>query len=83
MKVEKLTLKSLRNEEWFQFIKEFKAVAESELGENVQTKELFAKFTTLYNDADSVLEQIRKSSYTEQIVTADNLRDKTFAVSAT
>ncbi len=78
MRVEKLALKLLRNEEWFQFAKEFKTMAEAELGGNVQIAELLATFIMLYGNADEVLEQIRKSGYTTQVVDADSLRDKTF-----
>lgn len=77
MRIRKISLNHLRNEEWFQFFTEFKTLAGDEVPESITDE--FQRFLELYNDADEVLEQIRKSEYTAQIAQADVERDTTFS----
>jgi ActR/RegA family two-component response regulator len=64
----------MKNEEWFQFFTEFKEMGSELLKEN----DGFVRFLSLYTQCDSVLEQIRKSSFTELISGADAKRDMAF-----
>jgi hypothetical protein len=78
MKIRRLRVENLRNEEWFQFFTEFKALAEQHSPAALNIDELFALFLVLYAGADEALEIIRKSASTEQIADADTARDTVF-----
>jgi hypothetical protein len=78
MKIKRIRLDRLRNEEWFNFLTEFKTFALQSTPEALCIEELFAVFLSLYASADDVLEQIRKSGYTSVVVRLDSLRDRTF-----
>jgi hypothetical protein len=78
MKCKRFNLANLRNEEWFQFFTEFKALVEQYYPGMLNIEELFAVFIMLYVDVDQALEVIRKSATTEQLVEADNDRDIDF-----
>jgi hypothetical protein len=68
----------LRNEELFQYITDFKSIINEYPPESMGIAEQYQKFLELYNNADDVLEQIRKSRYTTEIAQADVERDTTF-----
>lgn len=78
MKVFRFDLSRLRNEEWFQFYTEFKTQVEAHGAKKLSIDALFAVFLTLYKEADVLLEILRKSAYTKQIVDADFDRDQAF-----
>ena len=78
MKITRIKLNRLRNEEWFNFFTEFKTFVEEAYPEVLDVEALFVVFMTLYGMADDALEQIRKSNYTSAIVQLDGLRDNAF-----
>jgi hypothetical protein len=78
MKIIRLKLNLLRNEEWFNFFTEFKTLVTQATPGALNIDDLFAAFLTLYTQADDALEILRKSSLTEEIVHLDGLRDGTF-----
>jgi hypothetical protein len=78
MKITRLKLIKLRNEEWFNFFTEFKTFVEETTPEVLDIEALFAVFLNFYKMADDTLEQIRKSNYTFTIVQMDGLRDDVF-----
>jgi hypothetical protein len=78
MKIKRIDLRSLRNEEWFNFFSEFKKFVEEVSPDALKIEKLFAVFAGLYNMADEVIEKIRKSNLTEQIAELDKQRDSSF-----
>jgi hypothetical protein len=78
MKIKRFRNEILRNEEWFQFYTEFKALVEYYTPAVLNIDALFPAFLTLYGSADEAMEVIRKSATTEQIAEADNARDTVF-----
>ena len=76
--ITKINLLYLRNEEWFQFHTEFKELVAEQSLEKMGIEEQYPKYNSLYNEADIVIEQIRKSAFTTQIAAADDLRDTNF-----
>jgi len=78
MKCNRFRVEALRNEEWFQFYTEFKALVEQYGASSLNIDALFAVFVSLYADADTALEIIRKSATTQQLQEADTVRDSTF-----
>ena len=78
MKCNRFVVDKLRNEEWFQFYTEFKALVEQYTAAALNIDALFSVFVTLYAAADEALEIIRKSATTAQIADADVNRDGTF-----
>jgi hypothetical protein len=78
MKILKMRFTNLRNEEWFQFMTEFKDLAEKSTPETLGISELFTQFLSAYADADIAAEIIRKSPETAQMQEADRKRDATF-----
>ncbi|MDR2125328.1 MAG: DUF6261 family protein [Prevotellaceae bacterium] len=78
MNILKIDFHSLRNEEWFQFMTEFKYLVEKSTPETLGVAELFTLFLTNYADSDTAAELIRKSPETAKMLEADNKRDATF-----
>jgi hypothetical protein len=78
MKVKRINLSRLRNEEWFNFFTEFKKFVESISARILNIEKLFGVFLFLYAIADEIIEKIRKSKMTPQIFTLDKRRDNTF-----
>jgi hypothetical protein len=78
MKISRIKLIRLRNEEWFNFFTEFKTFVEQISPQALNIEALFAKFQALYVQADESLEVLRKSSYTAEIVHLDGVRDSTY-----
>jgi hypothetical protein len=68
----------MRNEEWFNFFAEFKKFVEETSPETLNVEELFVMFLVLFADVDTVMEVMRKSSYTSILVSLDDKRDETF-----
>jgi hypothetical protein len=78
MKIKRVKLDRLRNEEWFNLFTEFKTFVQQTTPEALDIEALFVVFMTLYGMADELLEQIYKSSYTALIVEKDALRDNAY-----
>jgi hypothetical protein len=78
MKITRIKLRNLRNEEWFNFFTEFKTFVAQSTPEALDIEALFATFLALYVQADESLEILRKSSYTAEIIHLDGVRDGTF-----
>jgi hypothetical protein len=78
MKITRIRLDRLHNEEWFNLFTEFKKFVEKITPEALNIEELFIVFLSFFQSADDTLEQIRKSDYTPEIVKQDGLRDSTF-----
>ncbi|MDR0757254.1 MAG: DUF6261 family protein [Tannerella sp.] len=78
MKIVRINLAALRNEEWFQFMTEIRDLIVLFTAEALFIVELFVQFLKLYADADVAIEIIRKSPETEKMTEADHLRDQTF-----
>jgi hypothetical protein len=79
MKVLRFIIQHLHNEEWFQFMTEFKKELESFGAEALNVYALFVPFVALYNKADELLMLIRKSLFTQQQEAADRERDHIFS----
>jgi hypothetical protein len=78
MKFRRVNLSILRNEEWFNFFREFKKFVEERSPQALNIEKLFLVFLVLYSKADEVMETIRKSGITIQISDLDKKRDDTF-----
>jgi hypothetical protein len=78
MKFKRINLRSLRNEEWFNFFTEFKRFVEEISARVLNIEKLFGVFLFLYAIADEIIEKILKSKITPQISTLDKKRDNTF-----
>lgn len=78
MKILKLDFYKLRNEEWFQLFTEFRDLVLKYNPATLNIAELWATFLTLYADADTALEIIRKSADTARMIEADHVRDHTY-----
>ena len=77
MKCNRFAVEKLRNQEWFQFYTEFKALVEQYNPAALNIGAQFSAFLPLYADADEALEIIRKSATTEQLADSDTTRDGT------
>ncbi|MDR0725103.1 MAG: DUF6261 family protein [Prevotellaceae bacterium] len=75
MKIRRIRLNKLRNEEWFNFFKEFKAFVEEFFPQTQDIEELFTVFLTLYAMSNSALDKIIKSGLSSVIVQLDEERD--------
>ncbi len=71
----RMPLPYLRNEEQFQFFTAFRTLAEQTGADNLNIGALYATFLGLLTQLDEVLEQIRKSGFTDSITDLDNVRD--------
>ncbi|MDR1645604.1 MAG: DUF6261 family protein [Tannerellaceae bacterium] len=78
MKVIRLRLKNLQNEEWFNLCTELKSTVESFGEENLGFQALYQRFLPLYATADTLLEILRKSIYTQKIENLDRMRQDLF-----
>lgn len=78
MKIKKVDLNRLRNEEHFQFHTDFNALTESYTAIALGIEAAFAAYQPLYNDENEALDLIRRSALTADIAAADALRDHTF-----
>ncbi|MDR2805935.1 MAG: hypothetical protein LBB85_09935, partial [Dysgonamonadaceae bacterium] len=78
MKIERIRLDRLRNEEWFNFFTEFKTFVTQSTPQALNIEVLFTAFLALYAQADEALEILRKSAYTDEIIHLDAARDSSF-----
>jgi hypothetical protein len=78
MKILRIDFYRLRNEEWFQLFTEFQDLVQKFNPDALGIAALWATFLSLYTDADTALEIIRKSADTALMLEADRLRDQTF-----
>ncbi|MDR2424634.1 MAG: DUF6261 family protein [Prevotellaceae bacterium] len=78
MKINRLRLASLRNEEWFQLFTELKNLVDTYGAENLNIAVLYAAFLIQYNNADKALDLILKSVDTDKMEAADMKRDHTY-----
>jgi hypothetical protein len=79
MKVIRISLQSLWNEEWFKLYTEYKAGVNRFNEETLGIEPLYLLFLPLLDTADKLLETLRKSSYTEELEDADRKRDELFS----
>lgn len=75
MKIARINLSSLRNEEHFQFQTEFKNEINLFGAKTLNIETAFATYLPLYDQEEKALQPIRKSATTEQLVDADTERD--------
>lgn len=78
MKVLRLRLRALHNEEHFQLMTDVYGLAESEGIETLGIAALYPRFLSLYGKEDIALEAIRKSGLTDPIADADTIRDNAY-----
>jgi hypothetical protein len=74
MKVIRVDLSRLRNEEWFRLLAEFKGMVEKFGHLVLNIKDLYLLFLPLFYKADKLLLVLRKSVYTEEMEVADKER---------
>ena len=79
MKISKLTLSRLRNDEHFQFHSEFKDLVAKHGPEALKIKTLFQMYLPLYDKEDDGIKKISKSALTAQLMEADKARDDIWA----
>ena len=79
MKIEKVYLNNLRNDEHFQFNTEFRNLINEITPAALDIHAHFAPYLSLYAQEDEVLKKILKSALTEDIQNADRKRDLTFS----
>jgi hypothetical protein len=78
MRVIRIGVRSLHNEEWFAFLTDFRKQALAAGVEKLRIKELFALFDPLYDKADRLVIVLQKSVYTPDIEISDKKRDELF-----
>ncbi len=78
MKVNKMNLAALRNEEHFQLMVDVKSLVETTKAQILNISQLFPIFTGFFNKEDIALEALRKSALIEPIVDADYQRDSIY-----
>jgi hypothetical protein len=78
MKVIKIDLRILRNEEHFQLMTDFKKLVEEAGAAVLNIEALFTAFIELYGREDIAIEAIRKSGLTDVISDADSARDSIY-----
>jgi hypothetical protein len=78
MKILRSDFYKFRNEEWFQLFTEFRDLALKFNPNELNIAALWATFLTLYADADTALEIIRKSADTVLMIESDRVRDQTY-----
>ena len=78
MKISKIHLKGLRNEEHFQFHTEIVGLIESNNPQALGVDGLLPGYKANHADEAEALDLIRKSAVTDDLATADTLRDTTF-----
>ncbi len=78
MKIQKIHLINLRNEEHYQFQTDFKGLVDYYTAAALGIEVAYAVYLALYADESTALDMIRKSAITGKITEADLLRDITF-----
>jgi hypothetical protein len=75
MKIARINLSNLRNEEHFQFQTEFKDEINLFGAKTLNIETAFATYLPLYEQEEKALQLIRKSAATDQLIEADTERD--------
>jgi hypothetical protein len=78
MKINKIDLKSMRNDAHFQFFSDFRDAVTKVGAATLKIKPQFNEWFALFEKEDEALKKISKSALTQQIQDADKLRDDTF-----
>jgi len=78
MKIDVLNFSKLRNNEHFEFQKEFKDLVTQSGPDNLKIVPLFGAYLPVYERENLALNIVRKSIYTDPLVEADGNRDTTF-----
>jgi hypothetical protein len=78
MKVIRIVLNHLHNEEWFEFGTKFRELVLHFGRDAIGIKDLFSQFSLLLEKIDGLLVVLRKSYYTKEIEAADKKRDELF-----
>jgi len=78
MKITKIDLSHLRNDEHFQFFTEFRDAVLKSGATNLKIETQFLTFQSLYTQEDEALKKIMKSAITAEIQAADKHRDQLF-----
>lgn len=78
MKIARINLAHLRNEEHFQLQTEFKAEISQFGAKTLNIESVFANYLPLYQQEEEALQLIRKSATTEQLTDADTERDEIY-----
>jgi hypothetical protein len=78
MKIIRLKLRDLRNDEFFQFFTRFRDMVREATSAALRIETLYASFLTLYGQMDEALKKIMKSEHTARIAAADHERDTVF-----
>jgi hypothetical protein len=79
MKIIRFIIQHLHNEEWFQFMTEFKKEVEASGAKTLNIEALFVTWLVLYGKADELLILIRKSQFTKAQEDTDKERDHLFS----
>jgi hypothetical protein len=78
MRIFKLDLKRLHNEEWFNLFTDLFTLVPAYGAQTLGIKELLDLLEPLYDKSDLLLQQMRKSSYTEKMIDAQKTRNALF-----
>ena len=76
MKINKISLRHLRNDTHFQFHTEFKDLAQKHNPQALKIKPQYEAYLPIYDKVDLALKKINKSAITEKIQNADKARDE-------
>ena len=76
MKINKISLRHLRNDTHFQFHTEFKDLAQKHDPDALKIRQEYDAYLLLYDKVDLALKKISKSAITEKIQNADKARDE-------
>jgi len=80
MKINKISLRYLRNDTHFQFHTEFKDLAQKHDPQALKVKPQYDAYLPLYDKVDLALKKINKSAITEKIQDADKARDEIWGI---
>jgi hypothetical protein len=76
MKLVRVKLSALRNEEWFQYQTELLTLLKNNPEVKAGMGVLYTDFSALYGQADQALQVLRKSAWTAEIEALDQARDR-------
>jgi len=79
MKITKIDLSKLQNEEHLQFNSEFKVLVEQYTAGALDIETLFVAYLLIFDREEEAFNQVRKSSVTDQLIDADDARDNIFS----
>jgi hypothetical protein len=78
MEIDEFNLPKLRNNEHFEFQKEFKGLVEEHIPDELKALPFFAAYLTAYDKENFTLNVVQKSIHSGPLVEADDGRDTTF-----